>query len=161
MPKSNTSVNDASHNSTLISEYLSLSLSLPKTRICRSMLWRTSSSAEDLTHFLKNGRLVQEETSRITWPRKINESVSFSASVKQGIAQRRKEKMLNHKGEHVIEPNVYFSLSAMGHVKKRGYSRFVWRDSSAQKVVQVWGDEWEKEEFSGWHTTVLENKHWN
>lgn len=45
--------------------------------------------------------------------------------------------MLNHKGEHVIEPNVYFSLRAMGHVKKRGFSRFVRRDSSAQKVVQV------------------------
>lgn len=32
---------------------------------------------------------------------------------------------------------------------------------SMQKVVQVYGGEWEEEEFSGWHTTTLKNKHWN
>lgn len=48
-----------------------------------------------------------------------------------------------------------------GRKRMRGAGQATVIFFSMQRVVQVWGGEWEEEEFSGRHTSVLKNKHWN
>lgn len=84
----------------------------------------------------------------------------------RGITQKRKEKNASSQrwacnwDKHVLQPTCSGACWRRENRKKRGYSHSVWGDFSAQRVVQVWGDEWEREEFSGWHAAALENKHW-
>lgn len=71
--------------------------------------------------------------------------------------------MLNHKGEHVIESNMYFSLRTMGHAAG------MWKNEVIrilrERILAVWS---RFEEMSGRKRNsqadtywIIENKHWN